>query len=87
MADKFEKGNLVSKMCNITYRLGTDYSVLLEKYRLNEIAGEGTDYDRARRLLSWEAEHSKLQFVCSFFILSIPIYYALKPTFDVSVRR
>ena len=57
MSDKFEKGNLVSKMCKIAYRLDTDYSVLLEKYRLNEIAGEGTDYDRARRVLSWEAEH------------------------------
>ena len=52
MADTFEKGKMVSKLCNIIYRLDADYSALLEKYHLKEIAGEGPDYGRVKRLLS-----------------------------------
>jgi transglutaminase-like putative cysteine protease len=42
---------------NISYLLGADYSNLCKTYKLNEVAGTGTDFNKAINLLDWISSH------------------------------
>ncbi len=55
MASGFRNDN---KDIRIEYRLDADYSELIEKYRLYEVTGTGTDFDKAKRLLNWVSDNN-----------------------------